>query len=339
MAVAAVGVLALALTACGSDGGGGTAKSDDREPLPLDAFWEGTYADWDEAEANAQQMQMEEKVAECMAAEGFDYTPVDYSQGGFGISYSSDDLDVEWGSREFAEKYGYGATTNPWGDIEEPMVEEDPQEWVDPNQDYVMSMSETEQTAYYNALYGDQSRYEDFTEEDWETYEWNWEDGGCQGWAQNEIYGDMMGGSDSEFSALFDDLNAMYEASQTDPRLTAALDKWSACMADKGYPGLAEIWDAQNQFYEKQNAIYDEFYTDDLDWENMTEADWADIERQIQDRLAELTDEEIAMATAEWDCKDESGYADAEYEVMFEYQTEFFNTHKDELEAYAESQK
>ena len=337
-ALAAVGALALALAACGGDAGT-TSAADEREPLPLDAYWEGLYGEYDEERGSADQIRQEELIAECMTTEGFDYTPVDYSSMGGGIAYSSDDLDVDWGSREFAEQYGYGATTNPWGEIEEPLPEETGEEWVDPNWEYVETMSESEQEAYYLALYGDQSMFEDFTDEDWETYEWNWEDGGCQGWASNEVYGDMMGSEDSEHEALWDDLSAMWEAAQQDPRLTGAMDQWRACMADAGYPGFVELWDAQEYIYDQTNDIYNSAYSDDLDWETMTEADFAAIEEGIQAPLAEITDEEIALALIDYDCQESSGYRDAEYEVNFEYQTEFLATHGAELEAYAASQR
>src|SRR5690606_32544565 len=137
-ATAAAGIaLALTLAACsgGSNGDDGTTEI---EAGPLDEYFEQMYGDWDEDEGNRQMMEVEEITAECMREQGFEYTPVDYSTQG-GVSFSSDDLDVEWGSREFAEQYGYGATTDPWGgqDMPEP---EPGQEWVDPNQEYVESM-------------------------------------------------------------------------------------------------------------------------------------------------------------------------------------------------------
>ena len=344
VAVAIAGVLALTLGACSSDPGdggekGGRSSTPERDPLPLDAFWESTNGEFDEEKANAQQMEVEELTAECMAGEGFEYTPVDYSTMGGGVTYTSDDdLEFEWGSREFAEKYGYGVTTNPWGDqVSEPMPEETQQEWTDPNQEYLESMSEAEQEAYYTALYGDQSIYEDWTEEDWENYEWSWEDSGCSGWASNEIFGDQMGGSGSEFDQLWADMDAMWTAAQEDPRLSEAVNKWSVCMADAGYPGLTDIYQAQEQFYEKTNGIWDEVY-EGVDWEDPN-LDYEALDAQVQERLAEFTDEEIATAVAEWDCKDESGYADVEYEVQKEYQQDFLDTHKAELDAYAESMK
>ena len=108
-------------------------------------------------------------------------------------------------------------------------------------------------------------------------------------------------------------------------------------MADVGYPGLTDIYQAQEQFSEKTNGIWDEVY-EGVDWEDPN-LDYEALDAAARDRMAEFTDEEIATAVAEWDCKDEAGYADVEYEVMKEYQQDFLDTHKTELDAYAESLK
>ena len=71
--------LLLALTACS----GSSTPTDDETPLgPLDEYFEQMYGDFDEDSANAQMAQVEEVVAECMAEQGFDYTPVDSSSNG-----------------------------------------------------------------------------------------------------------------------------------------------------------------------------------------------------------------------------------------------------------------
>lgn len=257
---AALITLTLGLAGCGSDGGTNNGGESPSEPElgPLDKYFEQMYGDYDEEQSNADMIRIEELTAECMAELGFQYTPVDYSsQGGMVVSSEADD--IPWDTLEFAEQYGYGATTNPWGD-EQPLPEETGEEWVDPNQEYVETMSETEQQAYWEALYGVQN----FDETDPEAeYEYNWEDAGCQGAASNEVYGDMgMGGSDDEFTALQEDMNAMWEASMADPRIAELNAEWATCMADAGYAGLAEPADAQNLIYEKTNAIYEDAYAD-----------------------------------------------------------------------------
>ncbi|MCL3859877.1 hypothetical protein [Actinotalea sp. K2] len=322
----ASGGMALLLVLAGCSTGGGD-ESSTPEAGPLDAFFEQMYGEWSEEDSNAKQNEVEEITARCMQDLGFEYTPVDYSSMSGG-SYSSDDLDVEWGSKEFAEKYGYGATTDPWGDAEEPMPDEgEGQEWFDPNQEYLESMSETEQAAYYEALYGVQT----FDESDPEAeVEWDWEQAGCSGKAQHEVWDTDGGFNDPQFEALQEEMNTMWESSMNDPRVTELNSKWSTCMADAGYSGFAAVGDAENSIHERVNAIYDGY-----EWtEDSTEEDWEAFQATVDSQLAEITEEEIATAVADWECKDKIRYDKVQRDVNFEYQQEFVDAHKAELEAW-----
>src|SRR5450756_2682173 len=78
---------------------------------------------------------------------------------------------------------------SPYSDQEQAPVDPE-QQFVDPNQAYVEAMSASEQESYYLALYGPQSTQEYVEGEE---YVWNWEEAGCQGYAQNEVYPDSMG--------------------------------------------------------------------------------------------------------------------------------------------------
>ncbi|WP_024287108.1 hypothetical protein [Cellulomonas sp. KRMCY2] len=336
VAAAACAALALTLAGCGSGGekDDGAASAAEPELGPLDEYFEQMYGDYDEEQGNADMIRVEELTAECMADLGFQYTPVDYSSKSSGMALSADAEDIPWDTLEFAEQYGYGATTNPGGE-EQPLPEEEGQEFVDPNQEYVETMSETEQQAYWEALYGVQN----FDETDPEAeYEYNWEDAGCQGSASNEVYGDMgMGGGDDEFAALQEDMNAMWEAAMVDPRITELNAEWATCMADAGYAGLAEPADAQNLIYDKTNAIYEDAYADMDPNGEWTEEDYAAIEAGIQDDLAAITDEEIETAVADYTCRDEVDLTKAQQDINIEYQQDFVDQHKDELDAWLAS--
>ena len=319
-------VLLLTLTAC--SGGGNAPAGTDPEDLPkgpLDEMFEEMYGDYDEDQGARDMMRVEEIVAECMAEEGFEYIPVDQTQF---TSFSSDELDVEWGTLEFAEQYGYGATTNPWGGNEEEM-EAQQQEFVDPNQEAVEAMSATEQEAYYAALYGNQEYVEGEEEAEWE-----WTTAGCQGLAQHEVYEGSNGMEEDEFASLQEEMSTMWEAIQMDPRVSELDSSWSSCMADAGHDGFATVYDAENSIYEKTNEIQENAWEGvELD-ENATEEDWAAIDEVVQAQLAEITDEEIELAVADYTCRDEIGYARVQAEVAVEHQTEFYEAHKDELEAW-----
>ena len=331
---AVAAALALTLTACGGDDG--PSGSATPEMGPIDRLWEGAWGDYDQEDADAEQLRIEELVAECMVGEGFEYTPVDYSGAGWAVAepVGDDGEELQWGTLDFAKKYGYGQTTNPWGDGEP--VEEGGEQWVDPNAEYTASMTDTERMAYEAALYGVQPDFQ--TDEEWENWNPSWEEQGCYGYASHEVYGDRMWGGETEetneWADLEAEMEAMYAALESDSRVTEAVADWSACMADAGYPGLASIYDAEEMISTKVQAMYedDDPYAD-LD-ENSTEEDWEAAQAEMDSRLSALTGEEIETAVADFTCREEVGYDRIYQEVNIDLQEEFYNAHKDELEAY-----
>lgn len=114
---AAVGVgAALILAACsGTDGeqsGSATANPDELGPLDkyLSSMWEGE--EWTQEKYDAETLEREDMIAQCMAKDGFDYTPNLEN----GTTFVSDDGDVNaisWDSLEYAQIYGYGAIDWP----------------------------------------------------------------------------------------------------------------------------------------------------------------------------------------------------------------------------------
>jgi hypothetical protein len=332
MTAAAGAALVLALTGCG---GGGPADPEDRMG-PIDKLYESMYGEWDPEQSDREMIRMEEIIAECMAEQGFDYTPVDYNQGSTAVTFDGDDgIEEEWGTLEFAKKWGYGATTNPWGEAVEEPIDEPGEVWIDPNQEYVESMSESEQAAYYTALYGEQWNMEWTEEMESGEYVWDWTTAGCSGRAQHEVYGDGWGSSTSEFADLEAEMQLMWEAMSSDPRLSEVASKWSACMAEAGYPGLNEVYDAENLIYERVNAIWESGYADMPP--DASEEDWRAVEASVQGDLAAITPDEIKTATDDYTCRDRVRYDQTQIEVNIDHQQRFYDLHKDELIAWAES--
>ncbi len=336
-AAATGAVLLLSLTACTGGGGGGDGdtpggtSAEDLPKGPLDEIFEEMYGGENEEQMNQQMLEVEEIVAECMREQGFEYTPVDWSQQP-GME-PAEEPEEEWGTLAFAEKYGYGATTNPYGGATEVAPED---EFVDPNQEYVESMSETESTAYYEALYGPPPPEGEGGEEG-EPVEYDWETAGCQGRAQHEVYEVGTGMDEETFSALQEEMDSMWQSIQDDPRMAELNEKWASCMADAGYDGLAEPSDAENLIYEKTNAVYDEAYADQSFDETSTDEDFAAVEAEIQERLADITDEEIETAVADFTCREEVDLTRTQAEIGVEYQQDFYDAHEAELEAWREA--
>lgn len=331
-AAAAAAFAVLALAGCSSSDGGGTASaSDEWTPGPLDEYLaqiHGYSLDDDrteeelQAESDRQNRQVEELVAACMQDEGFDYTPAESSGG----TVSSDDLDVEWGTREFAEQYGYGISTDPWGSPDDAEADE----WVDPNQEYIEQMSESELAAWSEALNGPPVEGDGEQEYDWTT-------AGCYGAAQHEVY---EGGVDSdEFAGIEDELDRFLEASGTDPQVVALDEAWSSCMADEGYDGLTGVYAAQDALYTEYNALQgwdDPEYaalSESWDWE--AEPEGPPAPEVDEAAVAAFTEKEIGQAVADVDCQEEVDFTAERMRIDHELQQGFVDQHADELEAWA----
>lgn len=330
--VATVGAVALLLTGCtgGSDKPGDA--SSERELGPLDEYMEKIYSQQSEEDMDAQMREVEEITAACMAEQGFDYTPLDPATDGATMGVGTES-EIEWGTREFVEEFGYGASTNPWGDEAGAVPEE---EYVDPNAEYVEAMAPEEQEAYFAALYGEPQGSEDPEE----IVEWDWTKAGCSGKAQHEVYETVDGVDADEFTALQEEMTSVWEGVMNDPRLAEINGDWASCMADAGYT-FATPEDAANSIYELTNKVYDEAYAD-VDYESATtEEDFAAIEAEVQEiidaRMAEITDTELATALADFECKEESGYDERYQEISFELQQSFVDEHKDTLDAWVAS--
>lgn len=336
-------IVAVGVAGCG--GGNGGSDGDDKkdgesasgyELGPLDEFYEAAYGEWDEDESVRQSNRVEELVAECMAEQGFDYTPVDQSQY-YGDSWEPEELDVEWGTIEFAEQYGYGITTNPWDRGSEEDAAAEP-EFEDPNQEYVESMSEGEQQAYYEALWGVQEDIEVTDEGDEAEYEYDWKTAGCQGAAQHEVF---EGGEEAdEFADLNEEMSAIWETVESDPRIAELNTTWASCMADAGHTGYAAVGDAENELHEQVNALWEEQSLIGMDPDaEFDEAAWAAAEKEIAEKTKEFTPREIELATADFTCREKVKYDDTRMEIDHDYQQKFVDEHRTELEAWAESMK
>ncbi|MGV8883676.1 MAG: hypothetical protein ACOH19_16130 [Rhodoglobus sp.] len=305
--VATATILLASLTACsaGADGGGGKL---DPAKSPLSTYFDAIYGGTDEDTYAAQQVQVEEMVAACMSDEGFEYIPVDQTQGQ--TNFSGDEWKPD--DEEWVAQYGWGVVNYPGKpDAEEPTENT----FVDPNQDYVAGLSESEQAAFYETLYGPQPSEEEIGEDG--SYEYNWEDGGCYGAAQHEVQGDNPF-DDEKNKPLIESMNKIYENIQTDPRMVEANAKWASCMADAGFDGYANAQEAQNKFYDELNALY----------EGAPEGLQPD-----DPKLKELGTREIEIAVADLKCAKEADTRQLALKVQFDLEEQFIAENKAELDA------
>lgn len=232
--------------------------------LSVDEAYELLFPNFDpadsadiEARFAEEERERQTLITECMAAQGFEYQPVDYGQNFF--FGPGNDLDPT--SREFVEKYGFGFSTYE----EEFAVEEEAAfeseeaagAFSDPNQEYVDGLSESAREAYYAALYGDQPEFDpSFTEEEMEeAFEENPELFGPQG-CEGEAYTETQGGQQAVYVALQDEMQDLFERMQADPRIAAWEQDWAACMADAGYT-FTKMEEIYEELERRMNTIYE----------------------------------------------------------------------------------
>lgn len=256
-----------------------------------------------------QQRQVEETVAQCMRNEGFEYTPVDYSQFD---SFEEDDWNPA--DRDWVAENGLGISTGIGGEtFAEPVGQDD---FKDPNADYVSTLSEGEQTAYYRVLYGDDVESEANSEVDFddpaavEAYEEAYENRankGCYDTAWDQT--NEASAVDAVFSALDDSFEDIEARVLIDPRLSDGLTSWTACMAESGYDFASpdEMWDAAQ---ERSEEIWGSFsspfeaYTEE-DLEGLSDEQFEELypEPELdQELIDEIQEWEIAVALADFDC-------------------------------------
>ena len=179
-----------------------TAPPTTLAPTPLEALL-GTRE-----EQAARQRQVEDQVALCMVALGWQYTPVDPAVAA-----------GEPGTEEFRDRYGYGITTFI-GAPPDPALDE-----PDPNAAYVATLGPVEQERYLTDLYGPPD--EEAAGDETTTTVAGTAPPGCQGQARGFVYNDVAT-LDADAQRRLD---VALGAIRVDPRVVTATSEWAACVA------------------------------------------------------------------------------------------------------------
>lgn len=286
---AAGAVLALGLAACGG------GQGEEQQPDSIEAY----LGLGDEATSQDLERRLEEAVAACMKAQGFDYQPVNSAEM-VQAQVGGEDLSPE----EYAATYGYGITTYEEAGDESGST--------DPNQATYEALSEAEREAWDTALWGDTL---DVEAEEAESFT----PGGCYGEAWDEVYGKIP-------AELQQALMAMEEQVSSDPRYVKAEAEWAGCMRRAGHefastdePVDAIGEKAQAQFTDLRAAAADD--------------DAADLDTAAWDALRA---EEIAVAKADQACRAEFLSPELEEEIRADVERRFIAEHRAELDAVRE---
>lgn len=269
------------------------------------------------------QREIEELVAQCMSDEGFEYAP-NTDNGGMIMSDSDGVWEPE--KREWVEKYGYGMVNSPFAEQQE---EDAGEEYVDPNQDYLESLSESEQTAFYETLYGPTPAEDELAEDG--SYEYNWEEAGCQGWAQHEVDGEDVWQSD-EFADLRSKMEELWTQSMEAPELADLNAEWAACMADAGEPGFSVQTEASQSISDEQNTLYETAYGDGSEPVDTESPEFVDPSGTPE--MKALGEREIELALVDLECRTKTSYLEESLKLQFAREEKFIAENKAELDAF-----
>jgi hypothetical protein len=316
-------LVAFALAGCSSAGSGGSSAAPAEEASPLDRYFELLSGQRSDEAMQKENAEVQEAIAVCMNEQGFDYVP-DSENGSFSVDSSG----LDWESEEFAKTYGYGITTDPFGDQQG--SDGDP---VDPNADYIDSLSESEQAAYNEALWGPPV---ESSAGDLESVEYDWKTAGCTGSAQHAVSGDHNYWEDPEFTALSDGMSELYTAVREAPLVLQAERGWAECLADAGHSGFAHKDEPATSISEEYGELTgapapssDAAGGDIVVVPDSTSTTSA----PDPEKLAQLQQREIGLATADFSCARESGYTDALNSERRRLEQEFVDENKAALDA------
>lgn len=248
----------------------------------------GGYEAGDEGGVLSQYRRIELLAAECMAEHGFDYEPHDPGGDVSQMVAMPDD------ERTFRLEYGYGITT---------VVRDARDGGGDHISSQLETMSDADREAWLDTFWGE-SRGPNREMDD-----------GCQGQAVEEAGGGVL----LELSPLLEDLR---ERVESDPRMVAAVQEWSSCMADEGY-SFSDL-DAPGEHISDR---YREIAEETGDPDEPLVRDEADVEA--------VRAEELAIAEIDQACRDEF-VVDHRDEVEAEYEVEFIEENRELLEELPE---
>ncbi len=349
---AVAGAASLLLTACSAGD-----KGDDKggaKRVTISSIMGAP--DYESIDYNAQQQKSEELVAKCMIAEGWEYIPVKYPDMDMNVEYSDED-EVERITRE-----GLGNAYYLLNDDSQEPNEDDPwSNFVDPNQKYIETLSESESTAYYGSLYGTEEEIAaaTTTEVDPDTgEEYQVQNGnlGCQGKAQDELYGKDPTNSPAYWEAMQGFYEDLQQRVESDPRISKLNDDWSSCMKKSGfdYATQQDFWEkGQTAFQDRANEVMGPDYgKDPMDgWsQDKMEEFWASATQEeidalySQDRtltadqrsqLEAILADEVKIGLAEHACSKPLNEKGAD--IYAEIEEAFALEHEDELKAIAVS--
>lgn len=295
--LALIAITAVSLTGCTGDAS--SAKLDATES-PLYKIL-GPLGGLDDKDAQREQeRKIQKATAQCMTDKGFEYKPSDSASSVITVGGPGSEKSEDWVS-----KNGYGFSSGLKSDEK------------DPNQDYVDSLSETQQDAYNEALYGPAPEGDEA-----EAGVGERPTKGCLNEAYSKISKTAFW-EDKKYKKLLTSASDLFEKVEKTPAVKEASTKWSDCMADAGYSDMDKKMDAINYVSENMNKLYKAEESNPKGGQSAGPTD-AEVKK-----FREL---EIKVALADLRCDKKTGYENAKLKVQFELEERFVREHKAELD-------
>ena len=245
-------------------------------------------------------------IAQCMLEQGFEYIP-----GLWSINFEYNDwsaLPAPWDSRELAEMYGFQIVTDVLGRYSRRIIRDSA---PDPNDAIRARMSPTERQAYDDALFG----IMDCTGIP-EGQPCDMVQPGCrtQAWAYIYVW------APDGFESLNDEVSNWWLTIGSHPRIQELNTGWAACMVNSGFPEFSDprevAWELRQEWWDIDTVDH---------WSGMA----------TREQIEAFTAREIAVALADWDCRDLLNYDDERQVIEFDIQQEFLDRHQAEFDAWA----
>jgi hypothetical protein len=255
---------------------------------PLDAYLGAGGGTVTEMSATRDR-EYQEAIAQCMAAQGFDYIPqpagaiTTTREGGYETVHIDQPSFPDLPPAQFAARYGYGISTAPASASRGA---------IDPNEKLVTKMSVAERVAYQHALYGESTPLDS---QGYLTNSVDESSQACLSRADKAVPSDKqedalehrVSRAQAAYQSLLDRIHALNDSELADPRVAIATQTWSQCLATAGFPGYTGTDQPRAKILSQARALMGH----DLD---PASADPA--------RLAALRRTEIQLAVADNTC-------------------------------------
>jgi hypothetical protein len=343
----------VVLAACSSGGGGGGSAGADPaasgsagtgaepgadeepQPSPIEEFmgWDVRRPTEMSEEDVQRNREVEDRIVECMGAEGFEYIAQDPSADPAGLS-ELDALPPD----EFAAQYGYGITT-----IDREAAFDRARE-ADPNTAIVDGLSEAARRQYNEALNGAEQTAAKFGEPPPSEAEAEARPG-CRGQAEEAVFGSQEKPPlPADLEAVRREIDALGDQVRSDPRVDAAAAAWADCMATAGHPELMDPDDPQMEITRRWWQLYGlELPAGLVDpgGHKRGNVPLAPGPRAVDGQepdpadLAELRQYEVDVAVADLGCR--PAYDDVVRQVRDEVERAFIEDHRAELEHFRDT--